>query len=306
MNELDLIGDFRSAIPHSDPAARAAARARLDARIGGRASWWRRRTVVLAAAALLAVVAVGTAVAFGDDLVDLVRGKPAPSTFQGPHPAPFADFSAEQVDGMKNIPEKAREQFLQFTVPSDAWRGVFAFRTSYGPVALYTGTARNGSLCWTYVFISEDATRPIKGHNFTSSGCGPKSWHMGDRGARPPHPRLGAVYAELNSWVPGDERASDPGLGKHVPRIFFGKAALGVDHVEVRLRDGSSRRLKVWDTLFAGELPWGVVPVEARAYDRDGRLLAMVPCGTNGGYGGVMPNGGSLYVVAYACQPGQR
>jgi hypothetical protein len=306
MDDLQLIRDFRSEVPGADPAARAAARERLATRFDARTAWWRRRAVVLAATALLAVIAVGTAVAYGDDLVDLVRGKPAPSTFSGPEPAPFADFSDENVESIKNIPEKAREQFREFTVPSDGWTGVFAFRTHYGPVALYTGTARNGSLCWSYVFISEDAKEPIKGHNFTSSGCGPKSWRIGDRGARPPHPRLPAISAELNSWVPGDERSVDPGLGKHVPRIFFGKAALGVDRVEVRLRDGRSRLLQVWDTFFAGEVPWGAVPVETRAYDRDGRLLATVPCGTNGGYGGVMPNGGSLYVVAYACQPGQR
>jgi hypothetical protein len=88
-----------------------------------------------------------------------------------------------------------------------------------------------------------------------------------------------------------------------VPRIFFGRAARGVDQVEVTLKNDRPRRLKVWDTFFAGELPWGSVPLKLRSYDASGRLLSTAPCTTNGGYGGVTPTGGSIYVVAYACGP---
>jgi hypothetical protein len=284
MDDLTLIAAFRSDVPLVDESARREAWARLEQRMRRRPEpWWRRRALVLVAAALLAVAAAGTAVAFGDRIIDLVRGKPAPASFQGKGLGdPFGSFHV-----LERLPAKAPEEYRNFLrqwdVPGE-WRGVFGFRTSAGPLTLWTGRSRGGALCYAYVWTNDDVTRPVPGIISNGSGCGADPWHIGDRRrAR----LLPTTAAQVGHWFP---------FGGKTATILSGRAAVEVRQIQVVLRDGSQRRFPVYDSFYAGELPKDVAPREVRALDRSGRILAQAPCKPNG-WSGL----NQQIVESYAC-----
>jgi hypothetical protein len=100
-------------VPLRDDTARRVAWVRLEQRLRPRQEpWWRRRALVLVVAAVLTVAAAGTAVALGDRIVDLVRGKPAPESFQGNRPGdPFGSFFHRLPPG---LPKGHEDFFRQF------------------------------------------------------------------------------------------------------------------------------------------------------------------------------------------------
>lgn len=266
MNELELIRDFRVAVPSPTAEARAAALERLTSR--WEASRWRlvgRRRVVLAVALLIAALATGTALGLDDRIMDLVRGKPAPtrikegslSTWNRPLPA--------------NMPESAREMWRGYQVVGE-WRGVLAVRTSAGLLALWKAPARNGTVCFEYMFTNDDATRwvaPAQG------GCDHPGWHSGDpwpndrsgREVRKHFPRgRPTLAAEI------DIRQV---LGQKEIKWLRGRAALGIAQVEIRFRNGTKRRISVYDGFFTAEVPRASVVRRLVPLDVRGRA---VPC----------------------------
>jgi hypothetical protein len=247
VNELELIRDFRAAASSPSAAARAAAVDRLTS------SWearrWRlvgRRRLLLGVALLIAALATGTAVGVGDRIVDLVRGKPAPTRIKegplstwGPRPFP------------KNMPEEAKARASGFQVTGE-WRGVLAVHTSAGLLTLWKAPARNGSVCWDYMFTNDDATRWI---GPAEGGCDHPGWRSGDpwpddRFGREVRKRLPRGRPTLAAQI--DVRPVTP--GKEITWLR-GRAALGIAQVEIRFRNGTRRRIGVYDTFFAAEIP---------------------------------------------------
>ena len=88
MDELQLIRDFRAATPGPSEETRRQARERLAARFERRngsfvfARFERRQLLVAVAVALLAGLLAGSALAFGNRLLDFIRGEPAPKSVQ--------------------------------------------------------------------------------------------------------------------------------------------------------------------------------------------------------------------------------
>jgi hypothetical protein len=265
VNELELIRDFRVSVPSPTGAARAAALERLTS------SWeprrWRligRRRLVLAVALLTAALATGTALGLGDRIVDLVRGKPAPpkikegplSTWDGSLPA--------------NMPESEREIWRGYQIVGE-WRGVLAVRTSAGLLTLWKAPARNGTVCFDYMFTNDDATRWIAP---AEGGCDHPGWHSGDpwpndrfgREARKRFPRGRPTLAAQIDVRPVS-------VGKEI-KWLRGRAALGIAQVEVRFENGTKRRFGVYDTFFAAEVPPGRFVVRLVPLDARGRTIA--------------------------------
>jgi hypothetical protein len=261
VNELELIRDFRTSAPSPTAAARAAALERLtscwEARRGRLAG---RRRLLLGVALLIAALATGTAVGVGDRIVDLVRGKPAPTRIKegplstwGPRPFP------------KNMPEEAKARAFGYQVTGE-WRGVLAVHTSAGLLTLWKAPARNGSVCWDYMFTNDDATRWIAP---AEGGCDHPGWRSGDpwpddRFGREVRKRLPRGRPTLAAQI--DVRPVTP--RKEITWLR-GRAALGIAQVEIRFRKGTRRRIGVYDTFFAAEIPPGsfvrrLVPLDAR------------------------------------------
>lgn len=266
MNELELIRDFRVSVPSPTAAARAAALERLSS------SWdprrWGligRRRLVLAVALLIAALATGTALGLGDRIVDLVRGKPAPprikagplSTWDGSLPA--------------NMPESEKELWRGYQIVGE-WRGVLAVRTSAGLLTLWKAPARNGTVCFDYMFTNDDATRWIAS---AEGGCDHPGWHSGDpwpndrlsREVRKLLPRGRPTLAAQIDFRPVTVRKGIKWLR--------GRAALEIAQVEIRFRNGTKRRIGVYDTFFAAEVPRESVVRRLVPLDKRGRA---VPC----------------------------
>jgi hypothetical protein len=148
----ELIRDFRSEVPDPGADSIRAARATLAARMS-RGPWWRRRFVVAIAVTLVAAVAAGAALGLGDRLVDLIRGKPAPESFQ-------------------RMMEATQERYPVFgyEITGD-WRGVTATATPIGPAGIYVAPASRG-ICWHAIVTNEDISE-LRGH--LVGACGPPS-----------------------------------------------------------------------------------------------------------------------------------
>lgn len=260
MNELELIRDFRVAVPPPTADVRAAALERLNSRWEPRA--WRpvgRRRVILAMALLIAALASGTALGLDDRIMDLVRGKPAPtrikegplSTWDGSLPA--------------NMPESEKAIWRGYQIVGE-WRGVLAVRTSGGLLTLWKAPARNGTVCFDYMFTNDDATRWVAS---AEGGCDHPGWHSGDswpndrlsREVRKLLPRGRPTLAAQIDFRPVTVR-------KEI-KWLRGRAALGIAQVEIHFRNGTRRRIGVYDTFFAAEVPREsvvrrLVPLDAR------------------------------------------
>jgi hypothetical protein len=267
VNELELIREFRAAAPSPSAAARAAALERLTSR--WEAGRWRlvgRRRLLLGVALLIAVLATGTAVALGDRVMDLVRGKPAPTSIRE---GPLGTFGPRGFP--ENMPEEARARARGYEVIGE-WRGVLGVRTSAGPLTLWKAPARNGSVCWLYLWTNDDVTRwvaPAEG------GCDHPGWRSG---APWPNDRNGRLLKRhLPKGRPTLAMQISP---EPVPTVredikfLRGRAALGVAQVEIRFRNGTRRRIGVYDTFFAAELPRVSVVRRLVPLDARGRAVA--------------------------------
>jgi hypothetical protein len=221
--------------------------------------------LLLGVALLIAALATGTAVGVGDRIVDLVRGKPAPTRIkEGP-------LSTWDRPLPKNMPESERAIWRGYEIVGE-WRGVLAVRTSAGLLALWKAPARNGTVCFDYMFTNDDATRwvaPAEG------GCDHPGWHSGDPW---PNDRFGR---EVRKRFPRGRPtlAAQIDLRPVTPRKEItwlrGRAALGIAQVEIRFRSGTRRRIGVYDTFFAAEIPSGTFVRRLTPLDARGRA---VPC----------------------------
>lgn len=153
MNELELIRDFRAEIPPSGGESLRIARAALAARMKRQQPWWRRRLVVAIAVALVAAVAAGAALGLGDRLVDLIRGKPAPESFQKMMEITHGRFPifGHEITG--------------------EWRGVTGTMTPIGPAGIYAASTSSGGVCWHAIVVDPEITR-LRGH--IMGACGPR------------------------------------------------------------------------------------------------------------------------------------
>ena len=139
MDELQLIKEFRAAVPAAPDEARRAAHGALAARIERRRRWKpfapRRPSLVFALVALVAALGAGSALAFGDDLIDLIRGKPAPESVKKDVEQWFGDEDTI-------LPQLTRQP----GVIASCAHGVAAVRMSVGVAALWGhGRARGAS-----------------------------------------------------------------------------------------------------------------------------------------------------------------
>jgi hypothetical protein len=127
MDELKLIRDFRAGMPGPSEEARRQAREVLAARFEHRkgafvfARFGRRQLLVAAAVLLLAGLLAGSALAFGDRLLDFIRGEPAPKSVQ----SEFARLDPHSVIPYFDYPTVIKGRITEFwhsTPPPDAWR----------------------------------------------------------------------------------------------------------------------------------------------------------------------------------------
>src|SRR3954452_7052173 len=161
MNELQLIERFRGELPRASDETRRQAR-ELVGRQFERRSFLRfpplrrRRLLIWAAVALGACILAGSALAFGDSLLDSIRGKPAPREVR-------RDFGMFQNTDV----------FLYDAglVPAEA-RGVFAFRTSAGRASIWAAPSVDGVRCLWVKFSDAHPARVAAGQSpGTTAGC---------------------------------------------------------------------------------------------------------------------------------------
>jgi hypothetical protein len=280
MDEIQLLRDFRAELPTPSPDARRSARLALVARTGeSRARRWfrgRRRAVVIAVAALAAVVAVGAALGLGDRVLDLVRGKPA---------SPSAQRIFAKMFDTTTLPEPYKTRVAGYQ-PEGEWRGILGLTTSIGPLGLWAAPTHNGGICFTYAWLDKEITHPV----FPAAGgdCEAASWHQGD--PWPQHDPLDPARIEAKIWPAGRPavRAQinpygyglpmTPGDTRATTAIVQGRAAAEVARVEIVFRDGGARRVPVYDTFFATEVPRGRVVQELVPLGARGQVLAHGSC----------------------------
>jgi hypothetical protein len=202
-----------------------------------RVSWQGRvRRFFIPAAAVVIVGLAGAALAGGDPLLDLVRGKPAPqpvgeilSRWDGP--------IGQAPGALVKRPE----------IIADRARGVFAVRTSAGPLALWSApTSRNqdvfGKFCWEAGFI-DDAGRYLQ--PLSISTCDP-----------PKAPPFYALVSSTYRSVIAPGQYEEPGryLG-----FTIGQAPDEVSTVRLEFTEGRQEEVPVYSTFFFGEIPCGWV-----------------------------------------------
>lgn len=247
MDELTLIRDFRSEVPAPGVDSVRTARAALAARMS-RAPWWRRRLVVAVAVALVAAVGAGAALGLGDRLVDLIRGKPAPDSFQ------------------KMMAISFRKPVFGYELAGE-WKGVTATPTEVGPLGIWANPTTNGGLCWQAVVVDPEIT-VVRGH--LMGVCAARSWKAGDtwRGERLPLLQpIATAYHDCGRF---------PGGGTPTRKSFpllLGRAAENVTAVLVNLRGGRRVRLRVRESFFLTMLPKRGAAKHITALDADGRPL---------------------------------
>lgn len=244
MNELELLQDFRAGVPAPTAEATSAARAAVARRLAQpRAPWWRRRLVVAIAFALLVLGGAGTALGLGDALVDLIRGKPAPSTFEKLMEITFGDRLPTWMRG--------------YELAGD-WRGVTASQTPIGPAAIYAAPTRNGGVCWQGVVVNDDVTVL---QQLLTGACGPTTWT--------PTASMPRVYAALERRQDcGPFLGGSKGTGQELT-ILLGRAAPPVETILVRMR-GRSVRIRVHETFFIQYISPAVSSAQLIGLDAEG------------------------------------
>ena len=275
MDELQLIRDFGAGTPGPTDASRRAARAALGARFErARPASWRRRGLLLVAAAIVLFVGAGAALALGDRIFDLVRGKPAPPAFS----EVMARFHDQQ-----GLPPEYRRRVEGFAIAGE-WRGVLGMQTAVGPFAVWAAPTRNGGLCWQAVITDEAVTKivlPVDG------GCGPVDYRAGEHwsGFGPdtvPGPPEGQPLLWSNMRLHGIPQRTQR------TQILFGRAAREVARIVVSLESGGTQNqiaARAHDSFVAAEAPPQAVPRSVRALDADGRPLGQAACEVSGSSG---------------------
>jgi hypothetical protein len=248
MDELTLIRDFRSEVPAPSADSVRTARAALAARMS-RAPWWRRRLVVAIAVALVAAVGAGAALGLGDRLVDLIRGKPAPETFQQ-----IMDISHGRV----TFP--GREYVI-----AGEWRGITATPTPLGPAGIWAAPTKDGELCWHAIVVDPEVTVL---HTVLVGGCGPRNWT--------PSPSMPLLQAGVQRFEDcGPFLGNGKGTGRHYT-ILVGRAAEPVRRVLVRLVGRQPLRVPVHETFLIALIPEGVQVGRIVAQDARGRRVGVM------------------------------
>jgi hypothetical protein len=239
MNELQLIERFRGELPRASDETRRQAR-ELLARQFERRSFLRfpplrrRRLLIWAAVALGACILAGSALAFGDSLLDSIRGKPAPQDVR-------RDFGMFQNTDV----------FLYDAglVPAEA-RGVFAFRTSAGRASIWAAPSVDGGRCLWVKFPDAHPAREAAGQSpGGTAGC-----QRNDKELEGRKLKVAAVVGPA-------------------PTFVVGYAAPDVRRVEIHLLEGGVRRARLEEGVFAVGTPEGLTPTTAVAFDRKGRRV---------------------------------
>ncbi len=237
MDELQLIRGFRTPVPPAPEATRRRARELLAERFEhgergfGSPRLDGRHVLVWAALLLLAALLAGSALAFGDRLLDVIRGKPAPTSVR-------REFA--QLDPHALIP-----YFDYPTVIKNRIRGVLAFDTAAGPVGLWAGPTRNGGTCFVFRKLRP---KTLVDRVPVAAGCvGPRV---------PGGLALGATFV-----APVAEKL----------RFAWGYAAKNVATVEVHPRRRQGQTGPVYERFFAVGAPATTSLVSAVGFDRDGQ-----------------------------------
>jgi hypothetical protein len=239
MDELKLIRDFRAGMPGPSEEARRQAREVLAARFEHRkgafvfARFGRRQLLVAAAVLLLAGLLAGSALAFGDRLLDFIRGEPAPKSVQ----SEFARLDPHSVIPYFDYP----------TVIKGRIRGVLAFDTAAGRVALWAGPTRSGGACYV---VRKLRQKTLSDRLPLAAGCFGR--HV-ERGLK--------LVATLVAPTGGNLA------------FAFGYTAKDVASVEVHLADGKVKRTLVYERFFAVGAPATTSLVSSIALAKDGHVL---------------------------------
>ena len=221
MDELQLIREFRAGMPGPPDETRARGRERLAAQFEPRSGalvfgrFERRKLLVGAAVALLAGLLAGSALAFGDRLLDFIRGEPAPKSVQ-------REFA--HLDPHSMIP-----YFDYPTVIKGRIHGVLAFDTAGGRVALWAGPTRSGGACYVFRKLRQ---KTLSDSLPLAAGC------------------LGRRVPDGLKLVAGLATPAAPNLG-----FAWGYTAKNVASVEVHLAGGVVKRAPVYERFFAVGAP---------------------------------------------------
>ena len=221
MDELQLIREFRAGMPGPPDETRARGRERLAAQFEPRSGalvfgrFERRKLLVGAAVALLAGLLAGSALAFGDRLLDFIRGEPAPKSVQ----REFAHLDPHSVIPYFDYP----------TVIKGRIHGVLAFDTAGGRVALWAGPTRSGGACYVFRKLRQ---KTLSDSLPLAAGC------------------LGRRVPDGLKLVAGLATPAAPNLG-----FAWGYTAKNVASVEVHLAGGVVKRAPVYERFFAVGAP---------------------------------------------------
>jgi hypothetical protein len=221
MDELQLIRDFRAAVPAASEETRSQARDLLVRRFERQAGAFafarieRRQLLVAIALALLAGLLAGSALALGGRLLDFIRGEPAPKPVQ----SEFAHLDPQSVNPYFDYP----------TVIKGRIHGVLAFDTAEGPVALWAGPTRSGGACYVFRKLRP---KTLVDQVPLAAGC------VGRR--VPSGLRLAATLVA-------------PPVGK--PAFAWGYTTKNVAAVDVHLAGGVVKRTRVYERFFAVGAP---------------------------------------------------
>ena len=255
MDELQLIRQFRADLPVV-AGARERAQDALRARITGRR---RRRKLVLAVAiAVTALLVTGVALGVADDVIDLVRGKPAPKDVQ--------TLSFQSFD---KLPPGARWNWPE--ADASRARGVTAVRVEEGLFTLWEAPVRGGGWCFATWVVDEEVRQLLA----------PGGMGACNRQA-PPQKHLLAFPGLGYTTFFTDQGAG----GRHWVGTIFGVAHKDVATVRIRLPNGETIRAETVPSFytelryFLVAVPRDADDVEAVGLDAAGRVVAKTPPGT--------------------------
>jgi hypothetical protein len=201
-----------------------------------------RRLVV--AVSLAVLVLVPPAVAFHRQLLDLIEGKPAPTSVVNDFRSwnALRASAAERAIGMRLFAGRNSQ------VDAARARGVAELHTTAGPVSIWEAPQRHGGECWLFVFGA-----PAQADRTVTGSC---------------DPALAAGPILTVEWI---ETHLLPGL-----RIVHVRAR-GVAAVELRLADGTTRTMDLVAGHALAALPRDVVPVAVVAKNSAGRVIETQP-----------------------------
>lgn len=226
MDELALIRSFDPA-PSADPAARAAARTALLRRIESRSvPVWRRRRIVVATVAFAALVLA--AAAFGGRLLDLFEGKPAPPAVKRALKLEIAGFRRMTggITPFAPLPGGYR---------ASRTRGILAVRTPLGRVFIWGVSTVSGNVC----------TVLQRQGGGTENGALQNGFCIGPKTQQP------AVLWAATSITFGNPSTSH----WDTTPVLYGHVTPSVRSVELRLQNGTMKKLRVVEGFFAASLP---------------------------------------------------